>query len=94
VQQDTPYPPGDGGGNCSRQLLSWFIYTLTHRCPDAAQSDGTCADEFTMLASITRNNSDGEELQTFLCLPLPQYDLFVKSFWWVALCVCLGRSGL
>jgi hypothetical protein len=47
-----------------------------------------------MLASITRNNSDGEELQTFLCLPLPQYDLFVKSFWWVALCVCLGRSGL
>ncbi|KAF5843295.1 hypothetical protein DUNSADRAFT_97 [Dunaliella salina] len=51
------------------------------RCPDLPLSDGTCESDFTLLTRVTRNDTDGNQLETSLCLPVPQYDFFTQTFW-------------
>lgn len=49
-------------------------------CPDDTTADGICENEATVLASITRSEA-GVPLETKLCIPAPQYDIFTKAFW-------------
>lgn len=45
-------------------------------------ANGTCVDDSTVLASITRT-VDGQTLETKQCLVAPNYDVYTKAFWWV-----------
>ena len=57
---------------------------IAHRCPQAADENGECPDQLTILTNITRNDTDGIMREALMCLPVPQYDVFTKAFWCVS----------